>query len=298
MTHIRHGGRSSSRVSSIHGLPRACGRAAHFESLFLVSNAAFAISVVLLYLIFLEFAQVEVAALLAATLALVPVYRVTAISPITDMTAFAFWCAALYGMLRYARNGDGLSLAVYTVAAVLMSLSRPIAYIPFFGGLGLAAFGLAFRDRTLLARGGILAFIAVVASLPPLLIAAQAHAPGFIPLMAQLRAMSAHPLGSLAQWYWHAVEITFAFTIVTVAISVVGPIAMVALLALPRRMESWILLAALFSTGLTVLINPIPSDVERVVILPMLPVVGCGLAASLCFGSRQFELTQPHEERG
>lgn len=271
---------------------------ARFESLFLVSNAAFAISVVLVFLLLAEFSPLPTAALLAAALALVPEYRLMGRSSLTDMLAFAFWCAALLGMIRYARRGDLLSLGVYAVATTLMCLTRPIPHMALFAVLGLIAFGAARRDRTLLLRAGILAVITIAAFLPSVALAISAHAPGFVQAMADLRATSAAPLESFSQWYWHRVHVTSAIAIVDFATSIVGPIAVAALLMLPRRMESWILLGALLSSGVTILLNPIPSDVERVVILPMLPVVGCAVVTSLRLGSHPGGASAPCEDGG
>ncbi|MBV8374069.1 MAG: glycosyltransferase family 39 protein [Candidatus Eremiobacteraeota bacterium] len=257
---------------------------AGFDSLFLVSNAAFAVSVVLLYLLFREFCPNGTAVLLAAALAFLPEYRLIGRSDVTDMTAFALWCAALYAMLRYARDGRRGALVAYGAATLLMCLTRPISYLPFFAACGLAAFGLSFKDRTLVARAAAMIFIAVLATLPPIFIGVASRAPGLVAQLAQDRAFSAVQYGSLAQWYWHHATGTFINAAVTFAISVFGPIAVAALVSSRARMESCLLLGALLATVPTILLDPLSFDVARVVVLPMIPVIGCGLALGLHFG--------------
>jgi hypothetical protein len=258
---------------------------ARFNSLFLVSNAAYAISVALLYLLFLEFAPPGTAALLAVALALSPDYRQMGRSDLTDMTAFAFWCAALLGIIRFARFGDVLSFVVCAVATILMCSTRPIPYLPLVAVMALGAFGAAHRNRALVSRAGALFLITVVASLPPLSIALLAHAPGFSAMLAAERALSPTPLDSLGHWYWHQVALTFAIATAAFATSVLGPIALAAFLATIKQVESWMLLGVLLSFIVSILLDPFADIVHRAVLLPILPAVGCGLALALRFDS-------------
>jgi hypothetical protein len=254
---------------------------AHFNSLFLVSNAGFATSVVLLYLLFLQFCPKPAAALLAASFALVPEYRLMGRSNVTDVTAFALWCAVLFAMIRYGRHGSRTAFVAYAVAVILMCLTRPIPHLPLFAASGLAVFGMLHRERALLSRAAAMMFVALLASVPPILIGLQAKAPGLVAQLAQDRAFIGPPYASLAHWYLHHAAGAWITAIGTFAVSVVGPIAVAALVSSRARMESWLLLSALFSTAATIALDPLSFDVARVVVLPMIPVVGCGLAMAL-----------------
>lgn len=252
-----------------------------FRSLFVVSNVAFVLSVAMLYLLLLNFAQDGVAATIALLIAILPECRLLGRSDLTDMTAFLFWCATLLAMIRYARTGSSAWLAAFAVACTLLTFTRPVPYLPLFSGLALVAAGVLLRERIAMLRGAVMSGISFVLCAVLLAVSSYEGAPGTMDVLRGLQAQAGATELTLRAWYTHALLVTTSDALTWFALSVVAPIAVIALAINARRYDVAVLLGALVSTFPTLVLNPIDSDVPRVIVFPMLPIVACGLAIVL-----------------
>ncbi|MHB8146356.1 MAG: glycosyltransferase family 39 protein, partial [Vulcanimicrobiaceae bacterium] len=115
-------------------------------ALLLVSNASFVGCVLLLFLLLLDYAGPETAALLALGFSFVPEVQLLGRGALTDMLAMLFWVGTFWSMLRYATSAKIPWLFGYAVFATLMSLTRPLAYMPLACGAALLVVGLMKRN--------------------------------------------------------------------------------------------------------------------------------------------------------
>jgi hypothetical protein len=227
---------------------------AGFQSLFYVSVAAYAAAALVLYALFLRFSAPALAASIALACMLQPEAQLMARSNLTDMLAFAFLAAALLCAMRYAERGYGIDLAWFAFASALLSFTRPIPY-----ELACAVAPLAFT--TAWRRGANLTAVSLALCLA---VAATMH----------LAGASVPPVDD----YAHAVLAAGWVTAVWFIESIAASVALIALYATRGRADVAICIGALGSIVLTILANPVSSDIARVVIFPSLIPLGCGCA--------------------
>ncbi len=256
---------------------------AGMQSLFWISNLAYAASVVALYALLLRFGAPGAAALVTAATALLPEYRWIGRSDLTDATAFAFWCATLLGLVRFVETGRGRWLAAYACAALAMTFSRPLAYAPFCSGVAVALAGTVARRWPQVRRGATVAAAAALCALAVVAAGAAAGAPGIGEILVRLHAESPMRSMPLPQWYAGQVGRSSAVFGVWLLASLAAPIGLIALAYDASRARSAALLGALASTIVTLAVNPLPSDVARVALLPILPAIAAGLTLAIAW---------------
>lgn len=225
-----------------------------FESLVLVSNVAFVVSVLLTYLLALRFANPYAAAAGAALLAASPLARVLGNDALTDETALAFWTATLVAACVFVRTTGMRATYSLVVIAVLLAATRPVFY-----AIGSCACALAVvRPR----RAAFVACVALLAAVVPVTIA----------LYARANIPVAHPyfpmLVSALQKF--AAELVCAWWVVC------GILGLATIRNTDERMLLWGGAAACF---VSIALSSATNDVARVAVLPLLPVAACGMAA-------------------
>ncbi len=252
------------------------------QALLLVSEASLVGCVLLLFLLLLEYTGPEAAALLALGFALVPEVQLLASGALTDMLATFFWFGALWSMLRYATTARVPWLLGYTAFATLMSLTRPIAYIPLACAAVLLLAGLLRQNARFVAAALALGAIALALCVLGLVLEARAGGPGLIAIMQGLRAGSRYlSHGPFAIWYVARVIAVLA-TFAAASLALLAPV--VAVPALWRRRmdaDGALCAGAMLSALLTALVDPIVGDATRVVLVPLLPVLCIGLAMAI-----------------
>lgn len=257
-------------------LPQSLG----MRALLVVSNAAYVIFAAAVFLLCLEYAAPEAAALIALCVTLLPIVRVLGRADLTDMLASALWAVTLLCMYRFAVAPKAGWLAAYAVSATLMTLARPIPYIPLCGAAGLLVWALRSRDRRGAAAAYAMGASAIALCIAVAVMGARAHAPSFVWILGHIRAGSHLALHApLWQWYVARVFAVTAGTIAGLFAAAAAPIGFAALLLLRRGNADAALFAGVIaSTLLTIAVNPILSDVDRVMVLPLLPLAAAGLA--------------------
>ena len=226
----------------------------HFDSLFAVSGAAYVAAGLALYAILLRFARPEIAAGVAIVLMLYPESRLIGRSNLTDMLGEALWLATLFAMARFAARGRHTDLVFFGVAAVLLSFTRPVPYMPLTCAIVLAAAGHPRRALPLAAISA--ALCAIVFAIMWLTRADVPAMPNYVALLARSSVV----------------------TLVWFVASIAGPVALYVLVVARSRSDAALMSGVLLCTIPTLVLNPLPTDVMRVVALPMLPAIGCGIA--------------------
>ena len=238
-----------------------------FGALFIVSGLAYVAATLLTYGLLLRIAQPALAALCALVVALLPQSREFGRADLTDMTSYALLVATLWMMARFARSGRGRDFALAAMCALVLSLTRPVPYIVVCAALPLLVTAYR-RQGALLAAVGVVLCGAVEIALD----LTHADVP-FTPNYLAAVAATAHAAADW--WYAHPV----------------GLIALGALLVRRREPEALIAFGAWFSILPTMLIDPIPGDVQRVVIFPSLISVACGLGYTAQMLTRAYRAT-------
>lgn len=251
------------------------------QSLLTVSNAAYVLALVAIFFLLALYVRPEGALLLTIACALFPEMRLLARAPLTDMLALALWCWTLLALCRCARERSAVWLGIYAAAALLMTLARPIPYVPLCAAIALFLWARQKKApaqmKAALAAGSFaLALCALDAAM-----AAAAGAPSLGWTLQHIRAGSRLVTHApLAVWYGVRVAATSAATVAAL-LSLLAPVAAAVRLWYARaRPETAIYAGAAASTALTILSNPIPSDIPRVVVLPLLPIIAAGLAVT------------------
>jgi len=256
------------------------------QALLLVSEASLVGCVLLLFLLLLEYTGPEAAALLAVGFALVPEVQLLASGALTDMLATFFWFGTLWSMLRYATTARVPWLLGYAAFATLMSLTRPIAYIPLACAAVLLLAGLLRHHARFVGAAIKLGAIAFALCVLLVVLEARSGSPSMIGIMQGLRAGS-HYLnhGPFVMWYAArvvAVLVTFA----AAALALLAPAVAVPALWRRRMDADGVLCAgAILSSLLTALVDPIVGDATRVILVPLLPILCIGLAMAVGKGS-------------
>ncbi len=229
-------------------------RYAGFHSLFYISIAAYVAAALLVYAMLLRFCLPAVAATVSLTCMLHPEAQYLARSDLTDMLAFAFLAAALLSAMRYAQRGGWANIACFVCAAILLTFSRPVPYVLAAAAAPLVLTAAWKRGAELVAVS--LALCVVVA------------------LVMHLSGGSVPPVGNYAR----SVAETAWITLVLLVKSILAPVAVIALVAMRKRADVLIACGALASIVLTILADPYPNDVPRVIVFPALIPLACGFA--------------------
>jgi len=252
------------------------------QALLLVSEASLVGCVLLLFLLLLEYTGPEAAALLAFGFALVPEVQLLASGALTDMLATFFWLGTLWSMLRFAKSGSVPWLLGYATFATLMSLTRPIAYIPLACAAVLLLAGLRQHRARFVAAAIKLGAIAFALCVLLVVLGARSGSPSMIGIMQGLRAGS-HYLnhGPFAMWYAARVVAVLA-TFAAAALALLAPVVAVPALW-QRRMDAdgALCVGAMLSSLVTALVDPIVGDATRVILVPLLPILCIGLAMAV-----------------
>jgi hypothetical protein len=249
---------------------------------------------VLLYAVVLSFAPPAAAALLTILVASLPEFRLLGRSDLTDMTALAFWLACLLGMIRYVRSGASGWLAFFAVSALLLTFTRPAPYVPLCAGAGVVAAGLWARRMEITKRGAAIAGISFGLCVVLLIVSSRLHAPGTLDVLRGLELQSGTRHMPLDAWYARAVLKTTGEAATWFTMTLVSPLGIIALFLNARRADVALLLGAFASTIPTIVLDPLVSDVPRVMALPMLPVIACGLGIAMRYGFMALRIA-PHE---
>ncbi|MBV8637021.1 MAG: hypothetical protein JO322_02990 [Candidatus Eremiobacteraeota bacterium] len=229
-------------------------RFAGFQSLFYLSLGAYVAAAALLYTLFLRFSTPAVAAVVALFCILNPETQLIGRSDLTDMPAFALLAGALLAAMRYAERGRSIDLAWFAIVAAMLSFTRPVPYDLACAALPLLVAGVWRRGIDLI--GISLALTIAVA------------------FVMHLTRAEVPPVDHFGR----AVFVTLWVSLVSLVAHAAAPLAAIALYAMRRRADVLICGGMLASIVLTILADPYPTDVMRVVVLPSLIPLGCGFA--------------------
>jgi hypothetical protein len=239
-----------------------------FGGMFIVSAVAYITATLLTYGFMLRLTHPLFAALVALAIALLPESRVFARADLTDMTSYAALVASLWAMSAFARSGRGRDLAVAVVCAVLLTITRPVPYVLACAALPLVVSPLYRRPGLILGAMGVALSGAVEIAFN----FTHADVPSYGDMLGALWITAR----TAAEWvYTHPCV----------------PIALGALIVKRREPEALVALGAWLSVVPTMILDPIPSDVERVVILPSFISLACGLAYAAQLLSRAYTAT-------
>ncbi|MFN2449971.1 MAG: hypothetical protein ABR508_09350 [Candidatus Baltobacteraceae bacterium] len=241
---------------------------AGFRALFVVSALSYVAFAFALLWLLVALGRSWLALLLTLAALACPLARTSSASDLTDMLALALWTLALGALLRsMVRGRSNALLAVLAIASVLLVLTRPTPYLILLPALAAA-----------LLRGMWMELAASALSLP--VFAAAAAASRAFGVSEQLRWIYAnepqHARGTLAQWYRGALAATIRSAL-AIAVRSIAPVVAViaaayAVMRTALRDEAWVLIAAAAACVLSLAVNPVPSQIPRVVGLPLLPV--------------------------
>lgn len=256
------------------------------QALLMVSCASLVGCALLLFLMLLHYTGPEAAALLALGFVLVPEVQLLASGALTDMLATFFWLGTLWSMLRYATTARVPWLLGYAAFATLMSLTRPIAYIPFACAAVLLLAGLIGHNARFVGAAIKLGAIAFALCVLLVVLEARSGSPSMIAIMQGLRAGS-HYLSHGPFLMWYAARVVAVLvTFTAAALALLAPVVAVPAL-LRRRMDAdgALCIGAILSSILTALVDPIVGDATRVILVPLLPILCIGLAMAVGKGS-------------
>ncbi|HZT13487.1 MAG TPA: hypothetical protein VFA29_11815 [Candidatus Baltobacteraceae bacterium] len=248
------------------------------RALFIVSAISYAAFALCLYWLLASFGRPWAAAVLSAIGLLLPETRAAAASDLTDMFALVWWTLALVAIVRGTHDLRPRWVLLLAAASILLTLTRPAPYLTIVPAL---AAGIAAGAWPLLAGAfaGAAAFLAV---------AAFTHAFG---VAEQLRWVYTHrpdaagsSLGEGA-WYRRAISSTLAYGFVE-GIRAIWPAAglgawIYALRIPAARTDAVVIGAAGLAVLLGVPFNPVPSALDRVIFLPLVPLACASAACAL-----------------
>ena len=245
----------------------------------LISAAAYvAASLVMLWLLTLLVPE-WTAALGALAFATAPQVLSLAALPLTDELALLFWTAALGAMLLYLRAPRPGVLVAVLVAALLLTFTRPAAYLPFGAACGVLVG--AWRADGPLSRRAALALLAATigAGLAFAVYSVAVHGPGVI---AQLRWQydwqhTVHGFGaggSFVRWYAAALAAA-AGLLLTVAVYRYAALLPLVLAGVGLRVARRAGAARRGggAVGARAAMAVKPRELNRTVLLPLTPVV-------------------------
>jgi hypothetical protein len=243
----------------------------------LISAAAYVLATALTFRLLLLWVAPAVAGLGALAFATAPQVLAVCALPLTDELAVLFWIAALGAMLWYARAPGAAPLAAVLAAALLLTFTRPAAYLPFAAACGFAV--AVWADRARRAEALRLLGVTFIAGAAFAVYSAYAHGPG---LVAQMRWQYdwqhavGGPGGSGGFAHWYAVAVAGAlallFTVGVYKYAALLPLVLAVYgTRLARRDELGLLLGGAAGALAAVLANPL--EINRTALLPLTPVV-------------------------
>lgn len=251
-------------------------------ALLTVSNVAYVLCVLAVFLLLLTYARPEIAAFLALGFAFSPLARSFGAAALTDMLAVLLWTIAMFAMCRFVLRRSNLLVVLFAVAATALTLTRPLAYMPLCAAGGLLVWAWNRHDRASIRAAGVFGGIALVLCAVMLVLAQRSGAPSFGAVLQQLRVGS-HLTPHAPLLLWYAVRVASALAAgIYGFVRFVIPAAGLVLLRLRRTYPDGAVLAgSVTSVVLTAALNPITTDAERVIVFPMLPIAAAGIALGL-----------------
>ncbi len=248
----------------------------------LISAVAYVLASLLMFRLLLLWVTPVVAGAGALAFATAPQVLALCALPLTDQLALLFWVAALGAMLWYVRAPGGVALAGVLAAALLLTFTRPAAYLPFAAACGLAvALRAGGAGRAASVRSLALPLLAVTlaAGIAFALYSVVAHGPG---LVAQLRWQydwqhaTGGPGASGGFVRWYAVALASALgLLLTVGVykyAALLPLALaLAGARIARREDLGLLLGGAAGALAAIAANPL--EINRTALLPLTPVV-------------------------
>ncbi|MBV8488969.1 MAG: glycosyltransferase family 39 protein [Candidatus Eremiobacteraeota bacterium] len=247
-----------------------------FDSLFVVANVSYVAGVALLFALLLRFAPAPAAALVTAAIAALPEVRLLGRSDLTDATAWALWCAVLLWFVRFVEQGRRSDALLYACSTLAMTFTRPFAYAPLCCGVAVVLFGLLARANAIARRGVVAAAIALACAGLGIVAAELTRAPSFLAVLSQLHDDTPLRALSLSQWYARQEARTLVEAVTELLSLPLAWLGLAGLMCNWRRPAVAGLGGGLAAGIVTLALNPIPSDVARVIVLPMLPLLGAG----------------------
>ncbi|HET7814726.1 MAG TPA: hypothetical protein VFL13_10175 [Candidatus Baltobacteraceae bacterium] len=238
-----------------------------FRALFIVSAAAYVLFGIALFWLLDAFRSFWTALGITIVALALPITRDLAASDLTDMLAALFWTLALGALLRsLALERSALLTTVLAAASVLLVLTRPTPYLIVLPAL---AAGIT--------RGLWVEFGAACTSIVAFALdAVTTHAFGF---MQQLQWIYDRVPGTnkppLGVWYRGALLQTDRAAAASGVKTVIPPVALLCAIYAARGRfgaEAWVLAAAFVACLLSLIVNPVPDQIARVVGFPLIPV--------------------------
>lgn len=249
----------------------------------LISAVAYVLATLLTFRLLLLWVAPLVAGLGALAFATAPQVLALCALPLTDELAVLFWIAALGAMLWYVRAPRAPALAAVLAAALLLTFTRPAAYLPFAAACGLALALRASRrepgGRTVRRLAVPLLAATFAAGVVFALYSVLAHGPG---LVAQLRwqydwQVAVHGFGAsggFVRWYVLAVAgaVGLLLTVGVYKYAALLPLVLaVSGARLAPRADLGLLLGGAAGALAAVLANPL--EINRTALLPLTPIV-------------------------
>ncbi len=187
-----------------------------FQSLHIVSGAAYVCTLVILYFLLLEFATPWASALLTFAFGSVTVVKDVAEAALTDMLATAFVALSILCMVWFLKKGGGFWLAAFLVACGLLTFSRPIPYVLLAGAAVPLVVAILTGNAAMARRAGALGAIAFAWCVVIVVVGAYDRAPGFIALLRQAEAYEGFPASTpLASFFLRHAPQLIGFLIYT-----------------------------------------------------------------------------------
>jgi 4-amino-4-deoxy-L-arabinose transferase-like glycosyltransferase len=271
----------------------------HFRSLIAVSAIAYIAAILLMYWMLMPLCTPLAAAAGAMIFAAAPVMRSLAGAALTDMLAICFLVAAFGAMIRYALYGTKADLALVVAADVLLSLTRPLPYVPLGAALGLSVYALAMRtDAALVRRGAFLVLAALAGWAAYAVAAALTQTPSLNSHLTWLydaakthwvyasnRVLSSNDRQSFATWYLHELIFVAKGWFKSLLLEIY-PVAMLVVCAVGLRHtrnkpSASILAGGLIACCFGIFANPVEPELRRLIEAPATIAVAGGIAMLL-----------------
>lgn len=241
-----------------------------------ISAAAYVLATVATFAMLLLTVPPATAGLGALAFATAPQVLALAALPLTDELALLFWTCALGAMLRYVRAPGAAAAVAVGVAALLLTFTRPAAYLPCA-----AAFGCALAIWRGPRRPVAVALLAVTvaAGVVFALYTAAVHGPGLSTQLGwqyEWQRDVAGPGANGSFLHWYAIALASALgLLLTVGVYKYAALFPLALAVygtrLARRDDLGLLLGG--AAGALAAIGANPLEINRTALLPLTPAV-------------------------
>lgn len=272
-----------------------------FEALIVVSIAAYVIGVMSVYFLVASFSPPWVAFLGACIFGINPEIRMLGAAALTDMLAVALWAGALAFAALYVQRFSKSDFFLYAFSVFVLALTRPILYLPIGASVGGLVTSLG-RDSSNCMRTRILwplVLITVAAGLFLTVVSVLTHAPAVNAVRwGYERSIElGHASTNFGHWYMQSVAQTIRswWGDILRTGAIIGWVAILAKLRDRSDSVAPLLAGAGVASIVGVILNPIPSDLARVIEAPLWPVVIAGYAIAL---NSLLKLTPLSKQRG